>query len=149
MPNYFRSVILILIMPETSAAESLARVVNLIQNANTSIEKLKEEISTNKDMLEDALNNDPDYRREFDKAKEAAKVRNELKKRIMLQPELMSINTKMKNQKTHLKELKETLSEYLQEYQRQTGSKTIEDSNGELNQIISSARLVKTSNRPE
>lgn len=149
MINYGRSVILIQVMPETSVAETLSHVVNLIQNANTSIEKLKEDISTNKDMLEDALNNDPDYRREFDKAKEAAKVRNELKKRIMLQPELMSINTKMKNQKAHLKELKETLSEYLQEYQRQTGSKTIEGSNGELNQIISSARLVKTSNRPE
>lgn len=135
-------------MPETSAGQSLSHIVNLIQNSNASIDQLKEEISTNKDMIEDALNNDPDYRKEFDKAKEAAKVRNEVKKRIMLQPNLQEINTKMKNQKAHLKELKETLSAYLQEYQRQTGSKTIEGPDGELNEIVSKAHLVKTSSKP-
>lgn len=136
-------------MPETTASETLSHVISLIQNTNASLDQIKKEIATNKEMVEDALNNDPTYRSEAEKVKAAAKVRNEVKNRILQQPNLLEINGKLKDQKLHLKELRETLSEYLQEYQRQTGSKTIEGPDGQLNEIVYTARLIKTGNKPQ
>ncbi len=128
-------------MPENT--DALTSVLNLIKRANTAIEEAKKTLAVNKEMVDDALGTDPAYRTENEKVKQATKARTAVKQQILRRPELTAANAKVKDARTQLKDLRETLSEYLQEYQRITGEKTIEDENGEVKEIIYTARLVR------
>ena len=126
-----------------TVAEDVMTVSSLIQNYLGQIEKQESELKENRQMLEDAFNNDPTYREHNDKVKEATKVRNATKAQIMKQPAVMELANKVKEMRTALKEAKEALSSYLQEYARMTGEQSFEGPDGEVRQIVYTARLVK------
>lgn len=98
-------------------------------------------------MLDDALLNDANYKEKEDKAKEAVKTRNACKLQILKQPALMALSDKIKDLRSEMKEAKQQLSDYLQEYQKLTGANEIEDANGNVNEIRYSARLVRPSKK--
>ena len=128
---------------EVVGTSKTVAVSSLIQNSLGQIEKQESELKENRQMLEDAFNNDPTYREHNDKVKEATKVRNATKAQIMKQPAVMELANKVKEMRTALKEAKEALSSYLQEYARMTGEQSFEGPDGEVRQIVYTARLVK------
>ena len=115
----------------------------MIKNYVESIDKLNQEAKKLKDMLDDIFNNDPTYHDHDEKAKEAAKVRGQTKAEILKRPQAKELSEKIKTMKSEVKEQQSALSDYLQEYEKMSGVNEIEGTDGEVREIVYTARLVK------
>ena len=62
----------------------------------SAIDKLEQEVRKNKEMLDDIFNNDPTYKEHADKAKEAAKVKQNTKAQVLKQPQARELDEKVK-----------------------------------------------------
>lgn len=135
--------------PQTTAtaAETVITISNLITNYLTNLDRSQKELKEQRQMLEDAFGNDPTYKEHDAAAKAAAKVRSGTKAQILKQPQLRVLAEKVKDLREEMKANKEALSGYLQEYARLTGSTTFEGPDGEVQEIVYVAKLIKTRNR--
>ncbi len=118
---------------------------NLINETLNRINTISEEVKPLDEMISNVLENDQVYKKHMDDAKEAAKIRNATKSEIMKRPDVSNIANKVKEKKADMKEAKESLSEYLQEYARLTGQRQFETPEGTVQEIVYSAKLVKRS----
>lgn len=118
---------------------------NTIKNHLASIDKLEGEYVTHRDMLEDIFNNDSTYKEHAKIAKEAARVKNNTKREMMKQPQVASLSEKVRDMKREISELQKALSDYLREYQRISGLSEIEGEDGEIREIIYTAKLIRKS----
>jgi uncharacterized protein YlxW (UPF0749 family) len=128
-----------------TSGEVLINMESLIKTHMAAIDKLEVEVRKNKEMLDDIFNNDPTYKEHADKAKEAAKVKQNTKAQILKQPQAKELDDKVKSLKSQLKENQDALSDYLQEYARLAGVNEIEGEDGEVREIVYQARLVRKS----
>lgn len=124
-------------------ADDLITITNLIQSYIATIDKSQKELQAHKQMLQDAFLNDPTYREHDQKVKDAVKVRNTTKQQILKQPTLQEQAQKIKEMAESLKESRESLSDYLQEYARISGMREIADLEGEIREIVYVAKLIK------
>lgn len=130
-----------------SDAVLLVRIEEMIKTHLSQIDTLAEDISKHKDIVDDIFVNDATFQEHDKIAKEAAKVRSKTKAEIMKRPDVADLSNKLKTLKSEKKELSEGLSDYLREYQRLSGSNEIEGNDGEIREIVYSAKLVKKSSR--
>lgn len=130
-----------------SDATVLTSLDELINSYIMSLDKLKGEIRQQKEMLQDGFMNDPVYKEHEEQAKKAAKVRNETKKQIMKQPAMLTLNSKVKTLAAEIKEKNNALSDYLLEYQRLSGANQFETTDGQVLEIINTARIVRKAPR--
>ncbi len=123
----------------------LVRIEEMIKTHITQIDVLQEQASKHKEMIDNIFGNDETFQEHDKIAKEAAKVRNATKQQIMKRPDVADFSAKLKDLKSEQKELKEGLSDYLREYQRLSGSNEIEGEDGEVREIVYTAKLIKKS----
>lgn len=139
-------------LPTTSSDDSSASVIlnleEMIKSHLSSLDSLTEELKKHQGMLDDIFLNDSTYRDHSEKAKEASKVKSATKQQILKQPQVADLATKVKNLRSEAKELKDALSDYLQEYRRMSGVTEIEH-NGEVREIVYVAKLVNRSSKLE
>ncbi|HSD98576.1 MAG TPA: hypothetical protein VLB73_02665 [Patescibacteria group bacterium] len=142
------------IVEETSATQSdsdqatvLLSLENLIKNHIASIDKLKDEVKKQRQMLEDSFMNDAVYQEHLRLAKEAIKVKSATRLQITSQPQNIMLSNKIKSMTTELKDKQFALSDYLLEYQRLTGINEIEGEDGELREIVNTAKVVKRASK--
>lgn len=126
-----------------SEAETLINVERLIQTHLEQLENLKAEAKKYAEMLSDILINSGVYAEHEQAAKEAIKTKNITKKDLLKDPGAQEIAQKVKSFKSEMKEHQASLSYFLAEYAKQTGSSTFEDINGEIRDIVYVAKLVK------
>ncbi len=126
---------------------SLVSVTNLVKRYISIIENAKKEQSTLKEMTDDALSNNKEYKEQMAKVKEAIKIRTRIKQKVLSEPALIEAVSKLKDFASEIKEARALLSEYLVEYQKLSGSNQLEDSNGEMREIVYVAKLVKPNSR--
>ncbi len=126
-----------------SGATVLLELESMIKNHITDIDKRKEELKKQKDMLASALANDETYREHDQKAKEANKIKAGTKHQIMQQSANRQLADKVKELAAEVKELDGALSDYLREYQRLSGSNEIETNEGDVREIVYVAKLVR------
>lgn len=127
-------------------SQILTSLDEMIKAHVKSIDRLTKEVKEHREMVQDGFNNDPIFK-EHDKAvKDATKIRQVTKAQIMKQPGVVDLSTKLKSLTSELKEKKNALSDYLLEYQKLSGANQIETDEGEVLEIINSARIVKKSN---
>jgi len=107
------------------------------------MDKIKEAMQPHKEMLDSYLSNDPTYVEHSNLAKKAAQVKSATKKQLLSAPTGANLVDKINLLKDEMKDVQEALSYYLREYQRLTGSNEFEGTDGELRQIIYSAKLVR------
>ncbi len=131
----------------TSDATVLLSLEELVKNNLGSIDTLTEEIKQRKQMFVDGFENNPTYREVENKVKEANKQKGVVREQILNTPEMRSLAQKIKDMSVELREKKSSISEYLLEYQRLSGSNEIEDLNGEMRDIVNSAKAIKRSSR--
>lgn len=131
----------------TGSDSDLITVTNLIQNYIAQIDRSSKELAANKQMLQDAFLNDPTYREHDEKVKEAVKVRSATKSQILKQATLAELAEKIKDIAATVKDARQSLSDYLQEFARITGAREIEDSDGELREIVYTAKLIKSGSK--
>ncbi len=130
-----------------SGGEVIVNMEGMIKNYVASIDKLSVEAKKLKEMLDDIFDNDPTYKQHSEAAKEATKVKQQTKSEILKRPQAKELNDKIKTMKSEIKEQQGALSDYLQEYQRMSGVSEIEGEDGEVREIVYSAKLVKKSFR--
>ena len=128
-------------------ASVLINMESMIKSLISSMDKLKDEMELNKGMLDDILNNDPTYKEHSDLAKEAAKVKSATKRQVLKQPQAAELAGKVQSLRSQIKENKASLSDYLREYQRMSGVNEIEGEDGEVREIVFTAKLVNKSFR--
>lgn len=124
----------------------MINIESLINSHMSRIDKLKEEIKPVREMLRDYLQGDESYRELEETAKKASKEKSARKKDLMNQTAGRTLADKMELLKQDLKTAQEGLSAYLQQYQAQTGSASFEGADGELRQIVYTAKLVRKTN---
>lgn len=129
--------------PDAGDAQVLLNLDQLIKNNIGSLGKLQEELKKHKEMFTDAFINDPTFKEHEEKAKEANKIKQQTRQQILKQPSMHQLADKIKTLATEMREKKQSLSEYLLEYQRLTGANEIQTDDGELLSIINSAKLVR------
>jgi len=130
-----------------SQAESLIAIEGLIKNRLQQIEVITSEMKTLREMFDDYLINDPKYSEAKEAAKEATKEKTSAKKEAVSQPEAESIIAKLKEAREQLKDLKETFSASLRDYEKLSGTDQIEIEPGDIRKIVYKARLVKASSK--
>lgn len=130
-------------MAEENSAALLIKIEEMIKTHLSQIGSLQEEISKYKDMINDIFVNDETFQQHDKNAKEASRIRTNTRKEILKRPSVADLNNKLTSLKSEQKELREGLSEYLREYQRLSGSNEIEGEDGEIQEIVFVARLVK------
>lgn len=118
---------------------------NLINETLMRIAKIGEEAKPLDEMISSVLENDEIYKKHEVDAKEANKIKTATKAEIMKRPDVSNIYSKIKEKKIDIKEAKESLSEYLQEYARLTNQRQFETSEGQVQEIVYTAKLVKRS----
>lgn len=125
----------------------LTSLDELIKTHISSIDRLSEEKKKLGEMLADGFNNDASFKEASDKAKEAAKVKSQVKQQILNKPGVIEVANKLKNVNAEIKERQMSLSDYLLEYQRMTGVNQIEGQDGEVREIVHVAKLVKKASK--
>lgn len=126
-------------------ATVLLSLEQLVKSHIASIDQLKVENKKYKQMLEDALVGDVVYQEHDKAAKEAAKQKGATKLQILKQPANLTLSNKIKSISSELKEKQIALSDYLLEYQRLSGATEIEGEDGELREIVHTAKVIKRS----
>lgn len=131
--------------PSDNDAILLVRIEEMIKTHMSQIDELQEQISKRKEMLDDIFVNDETYQEHDKIAKEAATIRSKTKQQIMKRSDAAELFNKVRDLKSEQSELREGLSDYLREYQRLSGSNEIEGNDGEIREIVYTAKLVKRS----
>lgn len=131
----------------TNEAQVLLDLENMIKSNVGIIDKSKVELRKQKEMLDSALQNDETYRTHNEEAKKAAKQKGATKMQILSQPGNKALADKVKNLSAEIKEATAALSDYLREYARMSGTNEIETDDGQVREIVYTAKLVKKSSR--
>lgn len=129
--------------PTENEAVLLIRIEEMIKTHISQIDNLQEEVTKRRDMVNDIFGNDEVYQQHDKVAKEAAKIRSATKAQIMKRPNVAELSAKLREMKSEQGALREGLSDYLREYQRLSGSNEIEGDDGEVREIIYTAKLRK------
>lgn len=125
----------------------LTSLEGLIKQHITSIDANKTELKKLREMVASALTNDSTYKLHEEEAKKAAKVKAATKSELMKAPANKILVDKANELATEVKEADASLSEYLREFARLTGSTEFETDDGEVREIVFVAKLVKRSSR--
>ncbi len=131
----------------TKEVKDLFTLENLIKTHVSHIDSVRVELAKHSEMLTDILGNDTTYKEISDQIKEMNKKKIDAKQNILKVPSNASLNQKIKDMRTEVKELKLALSQYLQQYQKIADTDQIESEDGEVRQIVFDARLVKISGK--
>jgi hypothetical protein len=125
----------------------LTSLESLIRQHVSSIAANKAELKKLREMIASALSNDETYKLHEEEAKKAAKVKAATKSELLKSPANKAIADKANELATEIKEADASLSEYLREFARLTGSTEFETDDGEVREIVFVAKLVKRSSR--
>lgn len=133
------------VVSSDNGAQVLLDLEQLIKTNVANIDQGKVELKKQREMLTSALENDETYRLHDEEAKKAAKVKAGTKYQILQLPGNKALAEKVKSIAADIKEANTALSDYLREYQRLSGSNEIETEDGQIREIVYTAKLVKRS----
>jgi len=128
---------------DNASATSFLDLEAKIQRTLSLINGAKEELKKYREMLDDAFEHDVVYHEQAEKADEVRKIKMNTKQQILKDPAVAELDEKVKSVRAQIKELQESLSKDLQQYQETTGSKQIETEDGEILDIVNQVKLVK------
>ena len=126
-----------------SQAELVVSLTNLINTNLSEIDSLGKEMSKHKEMIDSVLSNDATYTEHADKAKEASRIKSNTKKEIFSRPSVKHVVEKLTELKENLKDTREELSNYIQEYAKASGQNYFEAEDGSIQEIVYIAKLRK------
>lgn len=125
---------------------TIVELTTLINRYEADMKKMKDNLKIQSGMLRDAVEGDASYHELDIQSKDLQKKKTEIKQKVTKTPAMEAVLAKVEEYKSEIKDAKEMLSGYLEEYQRVAGTNIIEGENGEIKEIIPQYRLVKRSN---
>lgn len=117
-----------------------------IQKRIKILEKYKEENKKSREMIKDTLESDDKYQEALETSKQAAKLKKEIKERIMEQPNMEELQWKIKENREEIKINNQILAQELSQYMQKTNSNQIEDDTGEIRTFEMSVKLSRKKN---
>lgn len=133
-------------MDNQQTLKTITNLTSLINGHIAGLDRERENLGKISEMLDDILTNDPAYKEAADKAKETAKEKAKAKANVLQQTHAHDLAFKIKDSRIEIKQLFLELSNFLTEYQKLTGSNEFEGEDGEIRQIVSTAKLVGKTN---
>lgn len=127
----------------TNQAATLLSVESLINSHDAKLAALQKELSVQKEMLNNILENDEEYVKTSEEAKKLTKQKTLAKQKVLHTQNAITIVEKTKDLQSQLKELKVALSDYLSQYVTLAGTNQFEGADGVTRVISFSAKLVK------
>lgn len=124
---------------------SMLQIESIIKRYLTDIQKLQERYKEKKSMFDDSFNNDANYKTLADKAKEATRLKTAAKQQLMKSPAIEQLAQEVKDMKEEMADLEQSVSDYLQEYQRVSGSNQLETDDGQILEIVQVTKVVRKS----
>jgi hypothetical protein len=128
-------------------AVDLMNIEKLIINYIGDIERVEADLKKEKELLENILENSDDYKKASEAAKEATKEKTRIKSDLLKQPEAAGHAQKVAEVKADIKQMRDNLSKYLQQYGQLAGTNQFEDNDGQVREIVYMAKLVKRSSK--
>ncbi len=122
---------------------TIVELTTLINRYEADMKKMRDNLKIQSGMLRDAVEGDAGFHDLDIQAKDIQKKKNEIKQKVMKTPAMEAVVAKIEEYKGEMKDAKEMLSGYLEEYQRVSGTNIIEGENGEIREIIPVYKLVK------
>lgn len=132
---------------EVASSDLVLNMEGMIKNLISTLDRQKEEVSKFQEALNDIFANDETYTNHEKLAKEAARIKSATKQQILKQPQAADLNNKVTTLKSEMKENQASLSDYLREFQRMSGISEIEGDDGELREIVYTAKLIRKSSK--
>lgn len=126
-----------------SQAEIVVSLTNLINSNLKELDALEAEMSKHKEMIDSVLSNDATYKDHLEKAKETARIKSNTKKEIFKRPDVKHVVEKVGELKENIRDTKEELSNYIQEYATASGQNYFEAEDGTIQEIFYVAKLRK------
>lgn len=124
-------------------AELVISLTNLINSNLSEIASLEKEMGRQKEMIDSVLENDATYKEHAQAAKEAARIKGNTKKEIFKRPDVKHVVEKLNELKENIKDTREELSNYIQEYATASGQNYFEAEDGTIQEIVYVAKLRK------
>ena len=125
---------------------TIVELTTLINRYEADMKKMRDNLKIQSGMLRDAVEGDAGYHELDVQSKDLQKKKTEIKQKVMKTASMEAVVAKVEEYKSEIKDAKEMLSGYLEEYQRVAGTNIIEGENGEIKEIIPQYRLVKRNN---
>ncbi|MDD2823203.1 MAG: hypothetical protein PHQ59_03930 [Candidatus Daviesbacteria bacterium] len=132
---------------QVDSAELVLNMEGMIKNLISTLDVQKEQVTKFQEALNDIFENDETYTTHAKAAKEAARVKSNTKQQILKQPQAADLNEKVKTLKSEMSENQASLSDYLREFQKMSGISEIEGEDGELREIVYTAKLIRKSSK--
>ena len=130
--------------PDPQSQTELVVSLTTLINANLSeIDNLGKEMSKHKEMVDSILSNDATYKEHAEKAKEAGRIKSNTKREIFARPSVKHVVEKLTELRENLKDTREELSNYIQEYAKASGQNYFEAEDGSIQEIVYIAKLRK------
>lgn len=126
-----------------SQVEEFLNLENLVKSYVAKVDALEKELKEKSQILKDTFESDAVYREHAQKAKEANQTKAITKQQLLKQPAMAELSERIKDLRFDIQESRAIMSDYLQQYQKQTGANQIEIGDGEILEIISVVKLVK------
>jgi hypothetical protein len=124
-------------------AELVVSLTNLINSNLSEIASLEKEMGRQKEMIDSVLENDATYKEHAQNAKEAARIKGNTKKEIFKRPDVKHVVEKLNELKENIKDTREELSNYIQEYATASRQNYFEAEDGTIQEIVYVAKLRK------
>lgn len=130
-------------IPVQNKALNIIQLENIINGYLGDLEKFQQELKEQSQMFRDALENDAEYATIVAKAREVSKEKKARQDKLIQEPSLALVDSKIKDIKADVKDTQQALSDYLQQYYEQSGLRQITGTDGEIRDIVTTVKLVK------
>lgn len=129
--------------PKTASGLSRLELESLIQRYMDDVEKLKNEIKTQKEMYNASFENDAEYVQADEAAKEAKKKVAGAKQRITQQPAVKDAEARMSELKDEMKDVQDAISGLAEQYQQVAGTNQIVQDDGQVLEIVRNFKVIR------
>jgi len=123
--------------------ERIMSLENMINGYMVDLKKLQDTLKEQSGMLKGSYENDAEYVGVVEKGKEIQKMKQTVKDRLMKDPSVALLEAKVTDLKQEVKDVRQALSDYLQQYYQESGLTQITGADGEVHDIVATVRLVK------
>lgn len=124
-------------------AKKIINLENLIKGYLTDIANLRDKLRAQREMIKSTIEGDRDFSEAATKTAELKKKETEIKQKLVKVEAVVATKMKVEQLMTELKNVQQSLSDYLNEYANLTQSTEFIGPEGELHQIVRTAKLVK------
>jgi Mg2+ and Co2+ transporter CorA len=126
----------------SAAVDTATQVDFLVKQMISQIDQMKDQLKEHRQMLKDAFITNVQHKDLADQIKDLTKKKKEMSQAIGNQESVKQTKEEIRTLAEDLKTVEKKLSQYLQQYVETFNSRTIEDANGNLKEIVTLYKLV-------